>query len=94
MDRHDTWDFSIDGTLKSDLTEQGFFQDGGTVRFELYVGTVEIQRVHVFSEFGGQGYMATMGDPFTLVPEPHTAALAVGMFLGITLRRGRRRITA
>lgn len=51
--RHNTWDYSLDGAIISDLTEQGFFaRGGGTVRFELYAGSVEIWRVHLYSRIG------------------------------------------
>ncbi len=89
--RHNTWDFSLDGAIIADLTDQGFFASGrGTARFELYAGSVEIWRVHVATVINGRGYEAGMMEPFTLVPEPRTPALALGMLCGLAARRRRR----
>ena len=89
--RHNTWDSSLDGVFKSDLTEQGFFAGGwGTVRFELYAGTVEIWRVRLYTEIGGASYTAGMMEPFTLTPEPGTVALVLVAGCGLAARRGRR----
>jgi len=89
--RQNTWDFSLNGVLKDDLTIQGFFAGGtGTVVFELYAGTVDIRRVNVYTILGGLGYRANMAEPFSLVPEPGPAALVLLSVFGLSARRGRR----